>query len=807
MHELKSMQPMRARFLSIWLVASILPVACCAADEMGPFVQLFDADSLTGWEYGGFDPRGWQMSGGVLTARGPKTPLVAGWTFGDFDLKFEYTVEPDSGWKLRLRTPYGANVGEISILGNGLISELGQHSRAPENAGSVTAKQHNVELRRRGKRLYVIAAGQNPVAVPLTGDERCGLELAAIGPGRGTISRLRAAQPPGEPLVNGPDLIGWWTPGNRKAWRASDGQIECVGPKGDYLRSLREYGNFRLTFDYKLAPGGNSGVAIRTPHDGWPSLDGIELQLLNLPPRAGDERHATMSIYGRVEPLGRFDQPDSWNRVVVEAQGPMISAWVNGALAQHVDIARLPELRFTPSHGWIGLQDHGADVAFRDLRIVELPAGQTPRSWNRPQTTRGGELVINRLINSGALASPEQSQTQWYAAKTADANEAVLAQLTGPGAVVGISRNHDRGTLAFYFGAQATPGLECPAAELAQHVPMLAKDGQPLATYIPFRKSLKITLRDGPPADYRFDVIAFGPSIAVEDFAGPEKTITRGWLSSLTRRYEELGFRVHRQHGAIEHVHSPPKTIQPGQTEKLLQIWGGGVVRALKLRIPPVALANDDLWLIVNIAYLERPVIECPMRYLFPGLGRTNRYQNFVVLDCDGYTSILTMPHEETLSISVANRGTRPFKDVAATVLRNNSQVPHGQLHADFLRAGTGDIVKLAGKGRWIGLVYDASVGELPATGPLVVDGHAHEAWTAKSLAVDFGLMQDATGDHSSDARGALSGRADGLAWRWLLAAPAEFDRSLVLRAGNGAKLADRVVFYYLDPNGSYSAK
>ena len=55
----------------------------------------------------------------------------------------------------------------------------------------------------------------------------------------------------------------------------------------------------------------------------------MELQLQDEP---GLDKHSTMAIYGNVEPVGRADQANVWNKAVIKADGRMISGWINGSL-------------------------------------------------------------------------------------------------------------------------------------------------------------------------------------------------------------------------------------------------------------------------------------------------------------------------------------------------------------------------------------------------------------------------------------------------------------------------------------------
>ena len=65
-----------------------------------------------------------------------------------------------------------------------------------------------------------------------------------------------------KPLFNGRDLSGWEgvTSDARASWKVEDGAIVCTGHQGTWLRSKERYGDFNLRFEYRLRPGGNSGI-------------------------------------------------------------------------------------------------------------------------------------------------------------------------------------------------------------------------------------------------------------------------------------------------------------------------------------------------------------------------------------------------------------------------------------------------------------------------------------------------------------------------------------------------------------------
>src|SRR6185436_13533108 len=62
-------------------------------------------------------------------------------------------------------------------------------------------------------------------------------------------------------------------------WKVEKGVLMGGEPRGSWLLSEKEYGDFELEFEFKLGETGNSGCALRAPLYGDPAFDGIELQM------------------------------------------------------------------------------------------------------------------------------------------------------------------------------------------------------------------------------------------------------------------------------------------------------------------------------------------------------------------------------------------------------------------------------------------------------------------------------------------------------------------------------------------------
>lgn len=779
-------------------------------------VRLFDRDTLTGWDYGPKPASGWRMTDGMLFGKQGATPLVSGWSWQEVELTFRWRVEKGATWRIACRAvPGGETLAEVTLREIKKRSAEGGGEREVSASigarypGAASAKPATLEadvspidgwyttsLRRKGNQLTLsIGSALGGVKVP---DGRFALELS-LTDGNGFLTELQAIEPAGEPLYNGKDLSGWWTPGNLASWKPEKDAIVCVNNNGNYLRTEKEYGNFTLSLEYKMAKGGNSGIGIRTARNGWPSGDGMELQMLDEPSSAPITRHSTMAIYGNLEPLARADRSNDWNRAVIKAEGYMISAWVNGVLVQHGNAAELPELRRRNLKGWIGLQDHGARTEFRNLRVLETPAGLGLEAWQTPRPSSGSQLVLERLMNPERLAIDDGVGSGTVESKVNDKKEQKLAELKGPGAIVLVSRTNQTGTLALYFDGESTPRLQCAADKLHEHLPLVGQDVQPLLTYVPFKKSLRVTIKDAAAADYRFDYVTFADDVPLEEFVDGQPCVARGLLPALSYRNEQLGWGTHREADPLPRARRDDQKIDEQSQATLVDVQGPGIVEWTKLVAAPTLLADDDLWLEVTVDDEPEPAIAAPARYYFPGLAGSN-YPNYVVLNRNGWTNMLAMPFRSRLTMALANHGRRPVNPVGLLVSyqsltdTNDPRLSHrlrGVFESDRQSADRA-WVRQAGAGRLIGLVtqYGKAMAGIDS---LVIDGKPRDGWQSPDWRTFLGIEPKAT-----DERHSLSGRHGGFQWRFFLLAPPEFHTTLELRATDGPPLYNRLAMFYM---------
>jgi hypothetical protein len=187
------------------------------------------------------------------------------------------------------------------------------------------------------------------------------------------------------PLFDGKSLDGWKATGKADAWAAENGAIVCKGGGGGWLLTEKEFGDFELRLEYRWAkPGGNSGIALRTPPKGDPAYVGLEIQLIDdegwetvHKSKLADYQH-TGSIYDVQPAKGRANKPiGEWNAVRIVCQGRKVRVEQNGEVLVDANLddyerkfARHPGLKRDRGH--VGFQSYNIRVEFRNVAVKEL---------------------------------------------------------------------------------------------------------------------------------------------------------------------------------------------------------------------------------------------------------------------------------------------------------------------------------------------------------------------------------------------------------------------------------------------------
>ena len=175
-----------------------------------------------------------------------------------------------------------------------------------------------------------------------------------------------------ELLFNGKDLSDWKTVGTAEAWSVEGGLLTSNGEGHGWIRPDGAFTDFVLRLDYRISPSGNSGIFLRTSEEGRPAYQGMEIQLLDdrlAPPTT----KSTGAIYDAVAPkVSAAKYTDSWNSIEISCQGNTLRAALNSREIQNCDLSTVPTLKDRLKSGFIGLQNHGSRIEFRNVKVKRI---------------------------------------------------------------------------------------------------------------------------------------------------------------------------------------------------------------------------------------------------------------------------------------------------------------------------------------------------------------------------------------------------------------------------------------------------
>jgi len=218
-------------------------------------------------------------------------------------------------------------------------------------------------------------------------------------------------------------------------WQVRDGAIVRTDPAGDLLTNAT-FDSFELQLEYRISPGGNSGLMFHVTEDAdRPWQTGPEVQILDN--AAGKDPQQAGWLYQLYQPkpprwAARLEQAvgltaaevvdatrpaGEWNHLYLRVTPGSGEVCLNGISYYKFVIgnddwnkrvaaskfAAYPQFGKT-GQGHICLQDHGDEVAFRSLKIRRLPDGKLPQ-----------EPTDGRLPVAAVPAFPEIAWQGWSA--------------------------------------------------------------------------------------------------------------------------------------------------------------------------------------------------------------------------------------------------------------------------------------------------------------------------------------------------------------------------------------------------------
>jgi len=188
-------------------------------------------------------------------------------------------------------------------------------------------------------------------------------------------------------------------------WKVKGTELICTGNPIGVMRSEKQYENFIMHVEWKhMEAGGNSGVFVWSaarPDENSRLPDGVEVQMLeldwvNLNKRNG-ETPPIAYVHGELFGVGGVKTiPDNprgersksvenlckgkgeWNTYDVVCVDGTIKLSVNGKFVNGIS-------KSSQKKGYLCMESEGAEIHFRNLRIIELPPGVTSAEQTAPE--------------------------------------------------------------------------------------------------------------------------------------------------------------------------------------------------------------------------------------------------------------------------------------------------------------------------------------------------------------------------------------------------------------------------------------
>ncbi len=179
-----------------------------------------------------------------------------------------------------------------------------------------------------------------------------------------------------------------------EGWKVEDNCFVTVGKGGDLGGDVitdAEYEDFELSLEWKISKGGNSGIFFHVLEDNYSAIyaTGPEYQLLDDVgfPAKVEEWQKTGANYAmhnasenkKLMPVGEF------NSSRIKVKDGHVEHWLNGEMIVEYDLwsddwkQRVQNCKWKdyPGYGlarkgYIGLQDHGSKIMFRNIKIRDL---------------------------------------------------------------------------------------------------------------------------------------------------------------------------------------------------------------------------------------------------------------------------------------------------------------------------------------------------------------------------------------------------------------------------------------------------
>jgi 3-keto-disaccharide hydrolase len=175
-------------------------------------------------------------------------------------------------------------------------------------------------------------------------------------------------------------------------WKVQDGALVFDG-KGRSLCTAKDYGDFEMLVDWKIEPGGDSGIYLR----GSPQVQIWDTARTNVGAEVGSG-----GLYNNKKnpskPKKVADKPvGQWNHFRIIMIGDLVTVMLNGQLVVDNVVMENYWERDKPIYptGQIQLQSHGSHLYFRNIYIREIPREKGTNTLTEQEKADGFKLLFN----------------------------------------------------------------------------------------------------------------------------------------------------------------------------------------------------------------------------------------------------------------------------------------------------------------------------------------------------------------------------------------------------------------------------
>lgn len=354
----------------------------------------------------------WQVKDGALVAKGNAPDLVSWDAYGDFEMWVDWKVTPHTDAGLGLR--FGSQIklwdadrddetGGLSTGGSGGLWSNETRHRTPMKRMDKEAGQWNrmfvrlvgpyIKVRINGETVIDQAIFENPFNRDRPIEPRGPIHLQCFSgeiafrnivireipdeESNERLTEIAGQEDAFEPVFNGKDLSGW--AGAMQGYEVVDGTLRCRRRDGGNIQTKKQYSNFVVRMEFKLPPGSNNGLLIRTPNTGpTHTRDTLEIQILDdshiMHRQLGPSQYHG-SAYGFAAAQRGYLRPvGQWNYQETYVKDDHIKVVLNGYPILDTKLKKI-----APDHpaantkrGHFGLSGYSDPVAFRKIRIQEI---------------------------------------------------------------------------------------------------------------------------------------------------------------------------------------------------------------------------------------------------------------------------------------------------------------------------------------------------------------------------------------------------------------------------------------------------